>query len=62
MACASAGVPESSALQDGNVLGGSFRLSFLQQTTASISYNAAASEMQVALEDLPAIGGVAVKR
>jgi hypothetical protein len=48
--------------QDGNVLGGSFRLSFHGQTTASIAYNAAAAQLQTALEDVSEIGGVTVVR
>lgn len=49
-------------LQDGNELGGSFRLTFHGQTTSSISYSAAAYQVQQALEDLTEIGGVSVAR
>jgi hypothetical protein len=49
-------------LQEGNVLGGTFRLSFWGQTTASLAYNAQAYQVQTALEDLSLIGGVEVVR
>lgn len=49
-----------SALQDGNVIGGDFRLGFGGYTTATISYDASASELGVALTDLPSIDSVDV--
>jgi len=48
--------------QDGNVLGGTFRLTFNGQTTASIANDASAYAMQTALESLSVIGGVQVVR
>lgn len=44
------------------MLGGSFRLSFHGQTTASIPHDASAAVVQAALEDLSEIGGVTVVR
>lgn len=48
-------------LKDGNVLGGSFRLGFSGYTTSTIAYDATASELGVALTDLPSIDSVEVR-
>lgn len=53
---------QADTLVNGNTLGGSFRLTFQQQTSAAIPHNAAAYEMQQALEAMSAIGGVDVTR
>lgn len=47
-------------LQDANVLGGDFRLGFSGYTTSTISYDATASELGVALSDLPSVDSVDV--
>jgi len=46
--------------QDGNVIGGDFRLGFDGYTTAVIAYDASASELGLALTDLPSIDSVDV--
>ncbi|CAM9633345.1 unnamed protein product [Choristocarpus tenellus] len=47
-------------LQDGNIIGGSFRLEFMGYTTSSVGYDATASEVGVALAALPSIDYVNV--
>ncbi|CAM9800578.1 unnamed protein product [Ectocarpus sp. 6 AP-2014] len=49
-------------VQDGNVIGGDFRLGFSGYTTSTISYDATASELGKALADLPSIDSVDVER
>lgn len=49
-------------LQDGNVLGGSFRLEFQGETTRDIRYDADAAEIQQQLEMLSTVGKVSVYR
>lgn len=50
----------ASPRQDANVIGGDFRLGFSGYTTSSISYDATASELGVALSNLPSIDSVDV--
>ena len=45
---------------NGNVVGGTFRLTFEGQTTASLSYDASDNDVRVALESLSTIGTVQV--
>ncbi len=49
-------------LQNGNVLGGSFRLEFQGETTSDIPYDADAAEIQQQLEMLSTVGKVSVYR
>lgn len=49
-------------LQDGNVIGGEFRLGFVGYTTSTITYDASASELGLALTDLPSIDSVDVSQ
>jgi len=49
-------------VKDGNVLGGTFRLTFRNQTTGNIPYDASEQQMRVALERLSTVGTVAVSR
>lgn len=49
-------------LQDANVIGGDFRLAFSGYTTSTIAYDATASELGVALSDLPSVDSVDVSR
>ena len=49
-------------LQEGNTLGGTFRLGCNGQTTGSIACDASAYVMQTSLEGLSTIGGVQVTR
>ncbi|CAM9522837.1 unnamed protein product, partial [Hapterophycus canaliculatus] len=49
-------------VQDGNVIGGDFRLGFDGYTTSSIPYDATASELGLALTDMPSIDSVNVSR
>ncbi len=51
-----------STVTDGNVVGGSFRLTFDQQTTADIPSDATADQVRESLEALPNIGSVDVTR
>lgn len=47
-------------LQDANVIGGDFRLTFGGYTTSTIAYDATASELGAALSDLPSVDSVDV--
>jgi hypothetical protein len=47
---------------EGNVIGGSFRLQFEGETTASLNYDAGPNDVRVALEALAAVGTVVVTR
>ena len=49
-------------VEDGNVLGGTFRLTFEGRSTGDIPYNASPSEMQKHLESLSSIDSVNVVR
>ena len=53
---------EVSTVTDGNILGGTFRLTFEEQTTADIDFDASEAEMREALERLTTIGSVEVTR
>lgn len=53
---------ERLTIQDGNVIGGSFRLGFLGYTTATVSHDASSSELAEALAGLPSIDSVDVSR
>lgn len=48
--------------QDESVIGGGFRLGFGGYTTSTISHDATASELGVALTDLPSIDSVDVSK
>lgn len=47
---------------DGNVIGGTFRLGFVGETTVDLAHDAAEYDVRVALEALPSIGAVEVNR
>ena len=49
-------------VEDGNVLSGTFRLKFVNDTTADIPFDATEAEMTTALTNLPSIGSVTVSR
>jgi hypothetical protein len=53
---------EVSTVTDGNILGGTFRLTFEAKTTGDIDFDASEAEMREALEALATIGSVAVTR
>ena len=49
-----------STVEDGNTLGGSFRLEFGERATVDVPHDATAVEVRGALEDLPSVGTVRV--
>ena len=49
-------------VQEGNVIGGNFRLEFGGETTGDIAHDASSSDVQAALESLSTIGLVSVTR
>lgn len=49
-------------VKDGNVLGGTFRLTFRNQTTGNIPYDASEQQMRLSLESLSTVGTVIVTR
>jgi hypothetical protein len=52
----------TSTVVEGNVVGGTFRLSFEDQTTSSLAYDASTNDVRIALEALTTIGTVQVTR
>ena len=47
---------------EGNIIGGSYRLQFSGETTASLDYDAGSNDVRVALEALSSVGTVVVTR
>jgi len=47
---------------EGNILSGSFRLTFKNETTSDISFDATSVDMKLALEAIPSIGALEVTR
>ena len=51
-----------STIVDGTIIGGTYRLSYMGQTTSDLNYDASSADVQNALEALSTIGTVDVTR